>query len=114
MKTVEWRRGGYLLALESDAGDMIANGLMNSPMGLHDISTLDGVLTPEFLLLIPCPFIIDCDGENGQFACADCEEIPLQSKADAIARGWKDVRFDPFALGASYLGTCPKCQLEDK
>lgn len=108
MKTHEWRKSGLLLALESDSGDMIAQGILDGIIETECIREED--ITASSLMLVPCPFVIDCDGDDGQFACADCLDPPLASKSDAIRRGWRRVRFDPYAAGASYLGTCPRCQ----
>ncbi len=115
IKEVEWRKGGFLLAVESPKGDMIARGLLDGDIEVNESQNFlrGDPPTPADLMLVPCPFVLDCNGINGQFACAEMDGHPL-SKADALARGWKDIEFDPYALGASYLGTCPRCQVEEK
>ena len=108
----EYRIGPYLLAVESDSGDRIALGLLDGSIVIHGFNErLEDIPTAAQLLLVPCPFVLDCDGVNGQFACAEMDG-PIDSKEQAILMGWKDIRFDPFALGSSYLGVCPRCQKE--
>lgn len=119
MKTTEYRVDGVVLAIESAAGDVIAQGLLDDTirLSLRDdpavphlmIETMSELPSPAALILVPCPFVIDCCGDEGQMACGDCDP-PLESRKDAMKRGWRNIEFDPFALGASYLGTCPHCQ----
>lgn len=110
----EHRVNGILLAVEDDHGrDMIAKGVLDGEIQINDSRSkkqraLFDAPTPEQLILVPCPFVLDCSGIEGQYACADCD--PPKDKADAIRKGWKDIEFDPFAAGASYLGVCPSCQ----
>ena len=89
--------------VESEAKNLIATGILSGEFSTHTIKNME----PADFILVPCPFIIECI-ENGQ-GCADCLIPPLASRADAAARGWTDIEFQPLSLGSSYYGLCPDC-----
>ncbi len=85
---------GRVIGVESDSGDMIAQALLDGEDGLD---TLAGQL------LVPCPFVITCN--DGGMACGE----GVESRARAVAEGWRWIEFVPDALGESYWGVCGEC-----
>ncbi len=55
------------------------------------------------------PFTLTCDGGAKLDRGCDADEGDLNTEAEALAAGWRDISPDPEGVSWNYLGTCPAC-----
>lgn len=67
--------------------------------------TYQGVEIPPEALNPSIPFSLECE------ACDAGDNI--DSFGDAVAAGWKDIRYDDGPCW-NFLGMCPACQIEEQ
>lgn len=104
-KTHRFTRWGRVLAETRDGNDYIAKGLLDGD--IFDNRSADEA-TGAQLMLVPAPFSLTCNGVNGQFACSEIDGI--DTREQAVLAGWQNIQFEPFEMGANYVGICLRCQ----